>query len=80
MLFRSATNIIRETRRKLTALCAGYGARVHILYLEVPYRELLERNSIRQRHIPESVLEEMIDKLEVPAPWEAEEVRYLTVG
>lgn len=76
----NATNIIRETRRKLTALCAGYGARVHILYLEVPYRELLERNSIRQRHIPESVLEEMIEKLEVPAPWEAEEVRYLTVG
>lgn len=76
----NATNIIRETRRKLTSLCAGYGARVHILYLEVPYRELLKRNSTRQRHIPEHVLEEMIGKLEVPAPWEAEEVRYLTTS
>lgn len=74
----NATNIIRETRRKLMALCSGYGARVHILYLEAPYRELLERNRTRQRHIPEKVLEEMIQKLEVPAPWEAEEVRYLT--
>lgn len=74
----NATNIIRETRRKLTALCTGYGARVHILYLEAPYRELLMRNRTRQRHIPEKVLEEMIEKLEVPAPWEAEEVRYLT--
>ena len=74
----NATNIIRETRRKLTTLCAGYGARVHILYLEAPYLELLERNRTRQRHIPENVLEEMIRKLEVPAPWEAEEVRYLT--
>lgn len=74
----NATNIIRETRRKLTALCAGYGARVHILYLEAPYQELLMRNRIRERHIPENILEEMIEKLEVPAPWEAEEVRYLT--
>ncbi len=73
----NATNIVRETRRKLTALCAGYGARVHILYLEAPYRELLERNRTRQRHIPENVLEEMIRKLEIPAPWEAEEVRYV---
>lgn len=74
----NATNIIRETRRKLTALCTGYGARVHILYLEVPYRELLERNRTRQRHIPENVLEEMIRKLEIPGPWEAWEVQYLT--
>lgn len=73
----NATNIIRETRRKLTALCGGYGARVHIFYLEAPYGELLERNRTRRRHIPENVLEEMIGKLEVPAPWEAEEVRYI---
>lgn len=73
----NATNIIRETRQKLVKLFAGYGARVHILYLEVPYRELLARNRKRARYIPEHVLEEMIRKLEIPEPWEAYEVRYL---
>ncbi|MCM1064691.1 MAG: AAA family ATPase [Eubacterium sp.] len=72
----NATNIIRETRQKLVGLFAGYGARVHILYLEAPYQELLDRNRKRARHIPEPVLEEMIRKLEIPAPWEAYEVRY----
>lgn len=74
----NATNIIRETRRKLVNLFAGYGARVHILYLEVPYQELLARNRTRARCIPEPVLEKMIRKLELPEPWEAYEVRYLT--
>ena len=73
----NATNIIRETRQKLVKLFAGYGARVHILYLEVPYQELLTRNRKRARYIPEHVLEGMIHKLEIPEPWEAYEVRYL---
>jgi len=67
----NATNIIQETRQKLVSLFAGYGARVHILYLEVPYQELLARNQKRARFIPEPVLEDMIRKLELPAPWEA---------
>ncbi len=67
----NATNIIQETRQRLVQLFAGYGARVHILYLEVPYRELLRRNQTRPRHIPEDILETMIRRLEIPAPWEA---------
>lgn len=72
----NATNIIRDTRQKLVSLFAGYGARVHIQYLEVPYLELLARNRRRARYIPESVLEDMIRKLEIPALWEAYEVKY----
>ena len=45
----NATNIIGETRQKLVKLFAGYGARVHILYLEAPYQELLARNRKRAR-------------------------------
>ena len=71
----NATNIIRETRQKLVKLFVGYGARVHILYLEVSYLELLERNRKRDRYIPVNVLEEMIRKLEIPEPWEAYEVK-----
>jgi len=70
----NATNLIQETRQRLVTLFSAYGARVHIRYLEVPYAELLRRNQTRNRHIPEKVLEEMICKLEVPAPWEAYEV------
>lgn len=67
----NATNLLQETRQKLVRLFVGYGARVHILYLEVPYQELLRRNRVRTRHIPKNVLDNMIRKLEVPAPWEA---------
>ena len=72
----NATNLIRETRQKLVRLFAGYGARVHIVYMETPYEELLRRNQIRARQIPEHVLETMIRKLELPAPWEAWDVTY----
>lgn len=67
----NATNIIQETRQKLVTLFAGYGARVQIQYLEVPYQELLARNQTRERYIPGPVLEDMIRKMELPAPWEA---------
>lgn len=73
----NATNLLQETRQKLVRLFADYGARVTILYLEVPYQELLRRNRTRPRHIPETVLDEMIQKLEVPAPWEAYTVTIL---
>lgn len=73
----NATNIIQETRQKLAGHFTGYGARVHIVYLEVPYEELLVRNQKRERYIPEQVLENMIRKLEIPAPWEAYEVHYV---
>jgi predicted kinase len=74
----NATNLLQETRQKLVRLFAGYGARVHILYLEVPYQELLRRNRCRARHIPEHVLETMIQRFEVPAPWEAHDVTVIT--
>lgn len=73
----NATNIIQETRQKLVTLFADYGARVHIIYLEVPYEKLFIRNQKRKRYIPENVLEEMICKLEIPDPWEAYKVTHI---
>ncbi len=73
----NATNLLRATRARLVSLFAGYGARVHIVYLEVPCDELFRRNQIRTRRIPENVLEQMIRKLEVPAPWEGYTVKVL---
>ena len=48
----NATNIIQDIREKLCNLFTAYGARVKIIYLEVPYQELLIRNEKRTRHIP----------------------------
>ena len=70
----NATNLMQETRQRLVGLFAGYGARVHILYPETPYEELKKRNRERERQIPRKVLEQMIDKLEMPEPWEGYEV------
>lgn len=70
----NATNSIRETRRRLISLFTSYGASVCIVYLEVPYEEIIRRNGIRKRHIPETVLEGMIRRLEVPEAWEAYEL------
>lgn len=66
----NATNLMQETRQRLIRLFAGYGARVHVVYLEAGYKELQERNQIRKRQIPGNVLEQMIDKMEMPEPWE----------
>ena len=73
----NATNLMQETRQRLVGLFAGYGARVHILYLETPYEELKKRNRERERQIPQKVLEQMIDKLEMPEPWEGYEVIWM---
>lgn len=72
----NATNIIEETRQKICGMCSAYGARVHFVYLEAPYRELQRRNEKRVRYIPEPVLEDMIHKFEPPAPWEGYTVEY----
>lgn len=72
----NATNIIMDTRQKVCTLFEKYGARVTIIYIEVPYEELLRRNEIRKRDIPANVLHHMIKKMEIPKRTEAYEVRY----
>ncbi len=73
----NATNITVDTRRKISSLCQAYGARVILIYIEVPYEELLNRNKTRERSIPIPVLNHMIRKLEVPKHTETYEVKYI---
>lgn len=72
----NATNIIAETRFKLYRMCEAYGARVILIYLEVPYRMLLERNDARERYVPLPVLKQMVKKLEYPDVTETYRVEY----
>lgn len=73
----NATNITVQMRGQLIDLFDDYRAKTKIIYIEVPYRELLAQNKNRQHPIPETALDRMIDKLEIPKAWEACEVQYM---
>ncbi len=75
----NATNITKDIRSKWISLFVEYGARVKIIYLEVPYKTLLKQNNNREHKVPEVILERMIQKLEIPNYEEAHEVE-LVVG
>lgn len=72
----NATNITRQLRSQLIELFLTYKASVKIVYLEVPYKKLIGQNKNREAVVPEAALERLIDKLEVPATWEAHEVEF----
>jgi len=72
----NATNLSSSMRKSLIDLFADYGARVKIIYLEVPYRKLVEQNQNREFPIPQKVLDKMISKWEVPQLWEAHSIEY----
>lgn len=72
----NATNITSDMRSKWISLFTGYGARVKIFYIEVPYKILLSQNHNREFKVPEKVITSMIRKLEIPIPKEAHEIHY----
>jgi predicted kinase len=74
----NATNLTRRIRAQLISLFVAYGARVRIVYLEVPYAELLRRNRERRAPLPEAVLARMAHTLEVPSSYEAHEVETIS--
>ena len=73
----NATNISRSMREIWIDLFTSYGAKTKIIYLEVPYRQLISQNRNRAYPVPDAVLYRMLGKLEVPALWEAHEVKYV---
>lgn len=72
----NATNITRQMRAQLIDLFVEYGAKVKIVYVEQPYSIWRLQNKSREYALPESVLDKMLDKLEVPILTEAHEVDY----
>ena len=70
----NGTNITHQLRAQLCDLFTQYRAAVSIVYVEVPYRKLMQQNRNREAVVPAIALEKLIDKLEPPAPWEAHEI------
>lgn len=73
----NATNITRLMRQQLVDLFTLYGAKVKIVYVEKPYDVWRNQNSNREFHLPEDVLDKMLQKLEIPQSIEAHEVEYI---
>ncbi len=72
----NATNITRQLRSQLISLFTAYGARVKIVYLEVPWAQWKQQNARREYAVPEAVVMRMASRLEVPQPDEAHSVEY----
>jgi putative nucleotidyltransferase with HDIG domain len=72
----NATNLSRQLRGQCIRLFADYGARVRIVYLEVDPARLYRQNRERASPVPESVIERLLDRWEVPDATEAHEVDY----
>ncbi len=70
----NATNITHFIRKPLIDLFASYGAKVKIVYIEPPYKRLLEQNKSRPGFVPDKVLHDLADKLEVPNILEADQI------
>ena len=73
----NATNLNRDLRSKWLPMFADYGARVHLIYLEVPYTQLLSQNRNREHSVPNDVIHRMINKLEIPDYGEANTVDFV---
>lgn len=73
----NATNITADMRSKWISIFTEYGAKVRIIYIEVPFKTLLSQNHNRTHKVPEKVIHSMIRKLEVPSPREAHEIMHI---
>lgn len=70
----NATNITAQLRKRWIDLFADYGARVEIVYLEPPLSTVLKQNKERSASVPESVIQRLAEKVEVPTLAEAHAV------
>jgi predicted kinase len=73
----NATNLSKQLRTTVLNPFFDYGARVRIVYVEVPEPTLRAQNRRRESAVPEAVIERLLDRWEVPEPGEAHEVAYV---
>lgn len=72
----NATNLSRDMRSRTINVCADYGARVRLVYVEVPRDTLFAQNRERAHPIPETAIERLLDRWDVPDLTEAHRVDY----
>ncbi len=70
----NATNIDRAMRRKWVRLVRQRGARIRMVYIEPPLEVIRRQNLGRAEVVDDAVIDQYIEKLEVPDATEAHEV------
>ena len=75
----NATNLTQQQRRQLIDLFETYKARVFIDYLETTANEQIRRNHNREDVVPQSTIDEMIAKIQLPEYFEAPYVSWNVV-
>lgn len=70
----NATNISEQLRAKPLRLFRDYGAFIELVYLEPTAQGLVRQNRNRPDAVPETVLDNLVKKLEPPGDWEAHRV------
>jgi predicted kinase len=73
----NATNLSRQIRGQCTGLFASYNARIRIVYVEQSAEKLYQQNRERQWPVPESALDKMLARWEVPDLTEAHQVDWI---
>ena len=73
----NATNLSKRIRAQCTRIFTEYGARVRIVYVEVPEPVLHAQNRQRPRPVPDRVYTSLLEKWEVPDASEADELTYV---
>jgi predicted kinase len=73
----NATNLSKQLRTTVGNVFFDYGARVRVVYVEVPETVLRAQNRGRNAAVPDAVVERLLDRWEVPEPGEAHEVSYV---
>lgn len=75
----NATNVTPDLRQRIVSLCAGYHARVRLVYLETGWEEELRRNRGREAAVPEAAIGRMLGRLIPPEAFEAHRVEWQCV-
>lgn len=72
-----STSLIKDIRSEILAIAATYGAKTEIVYIEADKKDMLKRNASREEPVPESVINKMIMKLEMPTLLECHSLQYI---
>lgn len=70
----NATNLTSNLRRNWLGIAKDYNAKTSIIYIEPKLSCIKEQNENREKAVPETVWLKMLNKLEIPQPFEADVV------
>jgi predicted kinase len=72
----NATNLSRQRRGPIVEMAGAYGARVRVVYLEVPRDTLFTQNRSREGVVPWAVIQRMTERWEIPTLVEAHRIDF----